>query len=93
MTRDDLPDGMTIELARRLYGSVAVDWAKEPFAFDPERSECQFWLDWCLDSSPYENATYEERLWPPLVNVIRRGDDNKVRVFQWANGLVFEQTT
>jgi hypothetical protein len=93
MTREDLPGGMTIELARRLYGSVEVDWASEPFVFDVARSECRFWLDHGSSTSMFDDDAYDGMQWPPLVNVIRRGDDNKVRVFQWGNGLVFEQTT
>ena len=38
------PVGMNEALAMRLYGSVRVTWASKPFAFDEQRSECQYWL-------------------------------------------------
>lgn len=93
MDRFELPEGMTEELLRRLYGEVTVKWASDPFTFSPERSECRFWFDACINTSMFEGDPYDGMHWPPLVNVIRRGDDNAVRVFQWGSGLVFEQTT
>jgi hypothetical protein len=84
------PKGMTEELARRLYGQVTVPWAANPLAFDPERSECQYWLArGKLRLKPGES--YTATTWPPLEDVIRRGSTKNVHVYQWANGDVFEK--
>lgn len=88
MASADYPEGMTEELARELYGSVKVKWASEPFVFDPERSECQEWLD---RGARTLDLSYEFGYWPRLVNVIRRYDKTGIRVFQYSDGSVFEQ--
>jgi len=87
------PKGLSKELAGRLYGRVKVDWSTEPFTYDESRSECREWLQWGSDSVTEDDDDYTQGMWPTLVNVIRRGTDNKVRVFQFSNGLVIEQTT
>ena len=81
------PEGISPELAARLYGRVKVGWASDPFAYDETRSECRFWLNEAAATGKY----------PPLVSVIRRGDNpddpDAVRVFQWGDGSIFEQET
>ena len=77
------PEGISPELAARLYGRVKVGWASEPFSYDETRSECRFWLNEATATGKY----------PPLINVVRRGEDNAVRVFQWGDGSIFEQET
>jgi hypothetical protein len=77
------PDGMTPELADRLYHHVKVSWASDAFVYDESRSECRHWLEQGAATGQY----------PRLVNVIRRGEDNAVRVFQYGNGMIFEQET
>ena len=89
------PDGMTKSLAGRLYGGadVDVDWAaNNSFVYDEARSECRAWLDHCVENID-TGGDYQDGVWPRLVNVIRRGSDNSVRVFQYSDGFVFEQTT
>jgi hypothetical protein len=82
------PPGMTIELARRFYGTLKVDWAKAPFVFDPTRSECKMWLDHGKRQlKPGE--TYDKATWPKLEDVIRRGDGS--RVFYFDGGLAIPQ--
>lgn len=83
------PEGMTDELARELYGEVTVKWSSKPFAYDESRSECREWLE---RGRPYEGY-YDSGFWPQLVNVIRRFDNNDVRVFQYSDGSVIEQET
>jgi hypothetical protein len=88
------PEGLSEELAARLYGEVTVPWSSKPFAFDLARSECRFWLDYGLGTiSPGGRYDEEGASWPPLANVIRRErfEGDKARVFQWSNGMVFEQ--
>jgi hypothetical protein len=87
------PKGLSKELARELYGEVEVPWSSKPFVYDESRSECRFWLEQCSTGIPAANTAYTATQWPQLVGVIRRGEDNAVRVFQWSNGLVYEQET
>ena len=90
------PKGMNAKLAGRLYAGADVDVdfaANDSFVYDEARSECRFWLEQCSTGIPTNGGDYTATQWPRLVNVIRRGSDNSVRVFQWSNGLVFEQTT
>jgi hypothetical protein len=92
MATVDYPKGLSEELAKRLYGSVTVTWSSAAFTFDPARSECREWLERGaigIDSS----QDYTAGAWPQLVNVVRRGTDNKVRVFQFSDGSVLEQET
>jgi hypothetical protein len=85
------PKGMTLELARRLYGSATVSWAAKPFTFDPSRSECQQWLSWGKEQlKPGED--YTKAAWPHLVDVIRRGATKNVHAYQYSNGKVFEKS-
>jgi hypothetical protein len=88
----DYPGGMSEELAARLYGTVKVPWSDTPFAFDPDRGECQEWMTAAMENLPL-TSNYTRGSWPRLVNVIRRGENNAIRVFQWSNGLVYEQET
>lgn len=82
------PPGMTKELARVLYGSVRVSWASLPFTFDPTRSECQAWLAH-IWSQLKPGERYTKARIGRLIEVRRRG--NGSRVFQWSDGLTFEQ--
>jgi N-acetylmuramoyl-L-alanine amidase. len=82
------PPGMTVELARRLYGKLKVDWAALPFAFDPERSECRHWLD-AGKAQLKPGDRYDKAKWPKIEDCIRRGNGN--RVFTWSDGSSFEQ--
>lgn len=82
------PPGMTIELARRLYGTLAVEWAAAPFAFDPDRSECRFWLNQGK-AQLKPGDRYDKAKWPKIEDCIRRGNGN--RVFTWSDGTSFEQ--
>lgn len=82
------PPGLTSPLAKRLYGRVSVPWATTPFAFDPERSECRAWLDrGRARLKPGED--YTAAPWPPLADVIRRGDGG--RVFHFSDGTAYAQ--
>lgn len=84
------PEGMTPELAARLYGSVKVRWASKPFVFDDTRSECQYWLArGKLNIKEGEDYTHGE--WPELDKVVRRGTTKNVHVFQWSNGDVYQK--
>jgi hypothetical protein len=82
------PPGMTLELAKRLYGTLKVGWAEKPFAFDPERSECRYWLNHGTLQLE-EGEDYTKATWPEINDCIRRGNGN--RVFTWEGGLAFEQ--
>jgi hypothetical protein len=82
------PPGMTRELASRLYGTLTVSWASQPFRFDPSRSECQAWLAHIREQlKPAERYT-KARI-GRLVDVIRRGDGS--RLFRWSDGFQVEQ--
>jgi len=88
------PEGMTKGLAGRLYGGadVDVDWAADDsFTYDEARSECREWVE--RGTASMSGGRYDTGEWPRLVNVIRRGTDNSVRVFQFSDGTVFEQET
>lgn len=87
----DLPKGLSEELASRLYGRVTVSWSSSPFVFSAERSECRAWVE--RGAASMSGDTYDTGTWPTLTNVVRRGTDNSVRVFQYSDGSVFEQTT
>jgi hypothetical protein len=79
---------MTRELASRLYGTLTVSWASQPFRFDPSRSECQAWLAHIREQlKPAERYT-KARI-GRLVDVIRRGDGS--RLFRWSDGFQVEQ--
>jgi hypothetical protein len=78
---------MTVQLARRLYGSLRVSWASKPFTFDPERSECRAWLE-AGKAQLEEGERYTKAKWPRLTDVIRRGDGS--RSYVYSDGTSFE---
>jgi hypothetical protein len=85
------PKGMTLQLAKRLYGSVSVPWSSKTFTFDPERSECQQWLSWGKEQlKPGDDYTKAE--WPHLEDIIRRGSTLNVHAYQFSNGKVYEKS-
>lgn len=84
------PPGMTEELAKRLYGRVTVPWYSKQFVFNPNRSECGYWLArGQRDLKPGEDYTKGE--WPSLRQVIRRGKTKNVHAFVWSNGDVYQK--
>jgi hypothetical protein len=86
--KHELPKGMTLQSARRLYGTLKVSWADDPFTFDPERSEGRAWLE-RGKAQLKEGERYDKAKWPRLVDVIRRGDGS--RIFHFSDGWTYEQ--
>jgi hypothetical protein len=85
------PPGMTLQLAKRLYGTHRESWASKPFTFDPTRSECKQWLSWGIEQlEPGQDYTHAE--WPKLDAVIRRGATKNIHVYAYSNGKVFEKS-
>jgi hypothetical protein len=84
-----LPEGMTIQLARRYYKSYVAPWG-ETFAFDPERNAgSQVWLARARRSIP-EGKEFDEGVWPHIVEVIRRGyEGDQGLIYRWSNGWTY----
>lgn len=85
------PKNMTLQLAKRLYGSITVPWSSKTFTFDPARSECQNWIEWGKEQLD-DGDDYTKAEWPQLVDIIRRGATHNVHAYQYSNGKVFEKS-
>lgn len=84
------PPGMTLELARRLYGTVTVPWSSKTFGFDPERTECQAWLI-SNAAGLKDGESYTAAKWPRLEDIIRRGATKNIHAYQYSDGSVYEK--
>jgi hypothetical protein len=82
-----LPAGMSWELVARNYGQFKSQWGTV-YKWDEGRAPCQVWYNTGVRSIP-PGKPYTDGVFPPLVNVIRRGDQTRCQ-FQWSNGMLYE---
>lgn len=83
-----LPKGMSVQLARRLFGGYVAPWDGTVFAFDLDEAPSQVWLARGKRSVP-DGGSWADGNWPDLNVVIRRGDGGQVWV--WSDGSTYER--
>lgn len=83
-----LPEGMSSELAARLYGRYAAPWDGTMYTFDLGRAAPQVWLARGKRSTP-DGKPWSYGAWPALREVIRRGDGGVV--YRWEDGSTYER--
>jgi hypothetical protein len=83
-----LPEGMSRQLAARLFGSYRAPWDDTVFAFDLRTAPSQVWLSRGRASVP-EGKSWAFGNWPELSKVIRRGNGDQL--FVWSDGSTYER--
>jgi hypothetical protein len=83
-----LPEGMSRQLAARLFGSYKAPWDDTVFAFDLRTAPSQVWLARAKRSIP-DGKSWAFGDWPALRTVIRRGNGDQVWV--WSDGFTYER--
>jgi hypothetical protein len=84
-----LPAGATLQLIRRYYKSYRAPWGVT-YEFDPEKNAAsQVYLARAKRTIP-AGGTFEDGIWPHLVEVIRRGNEgDQGLVYRWSNGWTY----
>jgi hypothetical protein len=86
-----LPEGVTPELARRYFGRYKAPWGVT-YEYDLGKAPSQVWLARCKRSIP-AGRPFDDGVWPPLVDVIRRGKNGDAgEIYRWANGWTYWNT-
>jgi hypothetical protein len=83
--KHQLPAGMTVELARRLYGSAVNPTTGEKEGFDLERAAPQVWL--ARGKKSMQGTEWSTGTWPALKEIIRRGNGDLI--YQFEDGWVY----
>jgi hypothetical protein len=87
--KHELPKGMTVQLARRLFDRYDAPWGAV-YAFDLEEAPSQVWLARAKRSMD-AGGDWQTGVWPALREVIRRGDGSEV--WRWEDGSTYHRKT
>lgn len=85
--KHELPKGMTVQLARRLFDRYDAPWGTL-YAFDLDQAPSQVWLARAKRSMD-AGGDWQTGVWPALREVIRRGDGSEV--WRWEDGSTYHR--